>query len=73
MRPVNQLVPLDPDAFDAAGCSIYSDPPESIVDMIEEERCLHSPDGTHVYINGNGCNYCGTAAPWIRRDQCRVA
>lgn len=49
---------------------IYSDPPT--VEMIEEELCFVSPDGTHTYIKAqNYCMHCGMAAPWVRRDACR--
>lgn len=49
----------------------FADHP-SIIDMIEEERCHRSPDGTHTYMHkGNHCVYCGMQAPWVRRDMCR--
>jgi hypothetical protein len=63
---------------------VYSDPlptedgdgefKDSIVDMIEEERCpvVQNVLGTHLYLDEqNHCCYCGMAAPWVRRDACR--
>lgn len=49
---------------------VYSDPP--VIEMIAEEFCFNSPDGTHTYRNSdNYCSCCGMAAPWVRRDACR--
>ncbi len=81
MKPVNQLVLyglttpfsqpeiVEPLRDDSEGNDsvVYAD----IVDLIEEERCERSPDGTHTYIGRSHCNYCNTPAPWLRRDQCR--
>lgn len=49
---------------------VYSDPP--VIEMIAEEFCFISPDGTHTYLKfRNYCAHCGMAAPWVRRDGCR--
>ena len=57
------------DDIDACGL-VYADPPT--VEMIEEELCFVSPDGTHTYKKTqNYCMHCGMAAPWVRRDACR--
>lgn len=63
----------DPDSFDSEDCSIYEAPQESVVDLIEEERCEKSPDDTHTYMKSANCICCGMLAPWIRRDACRAA
>lgn len=62
----------DPDAFDSDDCLVYADDEKRVIDMIAEEACALSPDGTHSYIRKQSdCCFCGMAGPWKRRDMCR--
>lgn len=46
---------------------VYADP----IDMIEEEFCHHSPDGTHTYrLRGTRCVHCGMLHPSVRSLGC---
>ncbi len=64
---------VEPVADDIDSCDlVYAHSEKRVIDMIEEERCFISPDGTHTYRNlDNFCCHCGMAAPWVRRDACR--
>jgi hypothetical protein len=71
-EPENVTTVTDHDAFDDPNCLVYADHSRRIIDMIEEELCALSPDGTHSYIRKQSdCCYCGMAGPWKRRDMCR--
>jgi hypothetical protein len=69
--PLNDEPVVEPVIDDIDSCDqVYSDPP--VIEMIAEEFCFNSPDGTHTYIQGhNYCCHCSMAAPWVRRDACR--
>ena len=68
---VAPVIDEDPDAFDADDCSIYADPVEQPIDLITQEHCLLSPDGTHSYLRRDPrCCYCGTPHPSIRANAC---
>jgi len=62
----------DHDAFDGDDCLVYADDEKRVIDMIEEEQCTASPDGTHGYMKFQShCHYCRAPAPWLCRDMCR--
>lgn len=62
---------VEPVGDDIDGCDlVYADP----IDMIEQEFCHHSPDGTHTYrLRGTRCVHCGTLHPSVRQFGCGLA